>query len=76
MTKWQPIETAPQDDGVLHVRGLWVHSSITGKRLYFDACAGFLSEGDFLAADGDDHGWAPDSYEYWHPLDMPPEGQP
>ena len=33
---WQPIETAPKEDRVLHVRGIWLHSAVTGNRLYFD----------------------------------------
>jgi hypothetical protein len=71
---WQPIETAPNEDGFLHVRGVWVYSAQTGRKLYFDACAGYLEGGDFLASDGEDHGWRPEDYSYWMPLPPPPTG--
>ena len=71
--EWQPIETAPDADGIIHVRGVWVHSSQTGKRMYFDARAGYLESGDFVCADGDDHGWRPEDYTHWHPLPKPPQ---
>jgi hypothetical protein len=73
MMEWQPIETAPKEDQVLHARGVWVHSNATGNRLYFDVCAGYLQDGDFLAADGDDYGWRPEDYTHWMPLPEPPK---
>ena len=73
MTQWQPIETAPDEDGVLHVRATWVHSATTSNPLYFDVCAGYLSEGDFVSASGDDHGWRPEDYTHWMPLPEPPK---
>jgi hypothetical protein len=78
MNEWQPIETAPTDEGVLHVRGLWVYSVITGRPLYFDVCAGYLEggafRGAFVSAGGDDYGWRPEDYTHWMPL--PPEPEP
>jgi hypothetical protein len=70
---WQLIETAPKEDGVLHVRGLWVYSSLTGDPIYFDACAGYLEDGDFLKSDGEDYGWRHDDYTHWMPLPAPPK---
>jgi hypothetical protein len=70
--EWQPIDTAPQDDGVLHVRALWVYSSSTKKPLYFEACAGVVSDGDFVSISGDDYGWRPEDYTHWMPLPEPP----
>jgi hypothetical protein len=73
MTDWQPISTAPTEDGVLHVRGVWVYSHSTGKPLYFDVCAGWLEGGDFISPDGEDHGWRPEDYTHWCPLSEEPE---
>jgi hypothetical protein len=69
---WQPIETAPKEDGHMHLRGVWVFSAQTGKRMYFDVCAGYLECGDFLSSDGEDHGWRPEDYTHWMPLPEPP----
>jgi hypothetical protein len=73
MMKWQPIETAPTEDGVLHLRAVWVYSHSTGKRLYFDICAGCLNEGEFESMSGDDYGWRPEDYTHWTPLPAPPK---
>ena len=69
---WQPIETAPDDDGLLHVRGVWVHDRASGKRLYFDAVAGYLEDGEFVTASGDHYGWRPEDYTHWMPIPPPP----
>jgi hypothetical protein len=75
--KWQPIETAPNEDCLVHLRGVWVYSATSKARLYFDICAGYLECGDFLSADGEDHGWRPEDYTHWMPLPAPPqEDQP
>jgi hypothetical protein len=71
--EWQPIETAPKDDGVLHVRGLWVYSAKSGDSLYFDACAGYMQDGDFVTACDDQYGWRPEDYTHWIPLPALPE---
>jgi hypothetical protein len=71
--KWRLIKSAPKEDGVLHVRGVWVHSATTGDRLYFDACAGYLEDGEFVAADGEDHCWQADDFTHWTPLPPAPE---
>lgn len=76
MSEWQPIETAPNEDGLLHIRGLWVFSAKNRKPLYFDAVAGYLECGDFLAADGDDPGWRTEDYDHWMPLPPPPTEEP
>jgi hypothetical protein len=69
---WQPIETAPSEDHVPHVRGLWVYSAQTGCALYFDMCAGYLQCGDFISNGGEDYGWRPEDYTHWMPLPEPP----
>jgi hypothetical protein len=64
----------PAPDDCLHIRGLWVHSAETGKRLYWTANCGFLSDdGDFLYCDGDDPGWRAEDYTHWMPLPAPPD---
>ena len=69
---WQPIETAPENEGVAHIRGVWVHNATTKKPMYFDVCPGYLEDGGFIAIDGEDHGWRPDDYSHWMPLPQPP----
>jgi hypothetical protein len=73
--KWQPIETAPTEDGVLHVRALCVHSHLTGNRLYFYAVAGYLEDGDFVSASGGGFGWRPEDYTHWMPLPAEPSDE-
>ena len=73
MSDWQPIETAPKCDGVAHIRGVWVHSATTRKRMYFDVCPGYLESGDFIAMDGEDYGWRPEDYSHWMHLPEPPK---
>ena len=70
---WRGIETAPKVDGVLHVRGLWVYSSLRDGLVRFDACAGYLVDGEFVSPCGDDFGWDADDYDYWMPLPAPPK---
>jgi len=69
---WQPIETAPENEGVAHIRGVWAHNATTKKPMYFDVCPGYLEDGGFIAIDGEDHGWRPDDYSHWMPLPQPP----
>lgn len=70
MSEWQLIETAPRD--VLHVRGLWVHSSRTGEKLYWEAIAGYVDEdGDFVDHDSNSP-WMVDDYTHWMPLPPAP----
>jgi len=69
---WQPIETAPSENHVLHIRSLWVYSALTGSALYFDMCAGYLENGDFISPSGDNCGWRPEDYTHWMPLPAPP----
>lgn len=71
--EWKHIKTAPNEEGILHIRGLWVYSNSTGKQLYFDACAGYVQDGFFVAANGDDWGWKADDFSYWIPLPEPPK---
>jgi len=73
MGEWKSIKTAPKKDGVLHVRGMWVHSAGTGDRLYFDVCAGYMEDGEFVATDGESHGWQADDFTHWMPLGEPPQ---
>jgi hypothetical protein len=70
---WQPIETAPTEDGVPHVRGVWIYNADTGNPLYFDMCAGYLEDGCFVVPCGDDYGLHPDDYTHWVPLPKAPE---
>jgi hypothetical protein len=76
---WRAIETAPGVDGPLHLRGLHVFSSSTGKYLYTDCVAGLVDEYDrFITPSGDDTGWSPGYFEFWMPLPplpTPPEGE-
>ena len=71
--EWKPIETAPNEEHVPHVRGMWVYNAHTGKPLYFDMCAGYLEGGDFVSVSGDDFGWSPEDYTHWMPLPEPPK---
>lgn len=69
--QWQPIETAPKDE-TYHVRGLWVHSSKTGERLYWESIAGYVADdGDFVDHDSNAP-WRAEDYTHWMPLPAPP----
>lgn len=71
MSKWKPIETAPDD--VAHVRGLWVYSAETKEPMYWQADCGCVSiDGDFIGSNGDNFGWQAGDYTHWTPLPEPP----
>ena len=65
------MENAPDK---LHIRGLWVHDSATGRRKYWQADCGEIDDyGNFVSVDGDDFGWQPGDYTHWAPLPEPPK---
>lgn len=70
--EWQPIESAPTEEGVLHLRGLWVHTlNNQGKSVpvYFQVDCGVLNENEeFVSMSGDDFGWSADDYDWWMPV--------
>jgi hypothetical protein len=60
----------------LHIRGMWVYSSDSGERIYFDAVVGFVDDdGDFIMPCGDPCGWRAEDFEYWMPLPKPPRAK-
>lgn len=72
--QWQPIETAPDEPGYLHMRGVWVCCVYTGMPLYFAADVGWLTEdGEFELPSGDDTGWRAEDYDWWCPVPKVPE---
>lgn len=78
LSGWRSIDTAPDNEGEMHLRGVWVFCiNQHGEKYpaYFQADCGYLNEsGDFLSTDGDDFGWAAEDYDWWAPIpDETPE---
>lgn len=72
MAKWKPIDKdTPM--GKPHLRGLWVHSGVTGKPLYWEANFGFVDEdGEFTAPGGETFIWQASDYTHWYEVAEPP----